>query len=267
LNHEVVVALQPKGAAVPLFLVSPGPEALSIVRHLGSNRPVYGIRVPNLETYPPPHNLERIAEVCVRALRKARPEGPYGLTGWCAAGLLALEIAKQLEAEGALVAFVAMLDARTVFLPPMNRSKRLAVRCCHFLQRFRFFLSRVLEQGWRPVRVAVMSRLTHAVDVRQRAWRDLSPSHSDALTAAVTTYRPGPWSGRMIHIWAQKRPRGWFRDPQFICAHLSPAGFAFYEIPGDHFSMLAEPHIAELSNVFAAETERCSQTSGIPARQ
>src|SRR5882724_12318749 len=142
-HQEVVVALQPNGAAVPLFLVGPGPEALSIVRHLGPNRPVYGIRVPNLENHPPPHNVETIAAVCVRAIRKARPEGPYALTGWCAAGFLGLEIARQLEAEGSRVAFVAMIDARTVFLPPLSGVKLMAVRCCHFLQRFRFFLSRV----------------------------------------------------------------------------------------------------------------------------
>jgi thioesterase domain-containing protein len=222
---------------------------------------VYGIRVPNLENHPPPHNVESIAAVCVRAIRKARPEGPYALTGWCAAGFLGLEIAKQLEAEGARVAFVAMLDARTVCLPPMSSSKRLAVRCFHLFQRFTFFLSRVFEQGVKPLQSAVMSRVTHATDVRQRAWRGLSPSHSDAMTAAVGKYHPGPWAGRMIHIWAQKRPRGRYRDPQFVCSHLSPGGFAFYEVAGDHLSMLVEPHVAELTNVFASEIERYSQTS------
>jgi hypothetical protein len=257
-HPEVVVPLQQNGASVPLLLVSPGQEALSIVRHLGPDRPVYGIRVPNLENYPPPHNLETIAAVCVRGILKARPEGPYALTGWCAAGYLALEIAKQLEAEGAAVAFVAMLDARTVFLPPMSRSKHLAVRCVHLFQRFRFFLQRVFEQGSKPLRWAVMRRVNHVTEVRQRAWRGLSPSHSDAMTAAVGKYRPEPWAGRIVHIWARKGPRGLFRDPRFLCSHLSPGGFGLYEVAGDHLSMLVEPHVAEVSDVFATEIERYS---------
>ena len=259
-HREVVVALQPHGLEVPLFLIAPGPEALGIVRHLGPNQPVYGVRVPNLERHPRPHSVEGIAAICVRAIRKARPEGPYALTGWCAAGFLGLEIAKQLEAEGGEVAFVAMLDARTVFLPPSGRGKRLAVRGFHLFQRFSFFLSRVFEQGAKPVRSAAMLRLTRAADVGQRAWRGLSPSHSDALTEAVENYRPGPWTGRIIHIWAQRRPRGLFRDPQFICGHLSPAGFGFYEVAGDHLSILVEPHIAELSSALATEIGRCSRT-------
>lgn len=254
-TQEAVVALQPRGSAVPLFLVAPGVEALSLVRHLGPNRPLFGIRVPNLDNVPGPHRIEDLAAVCVRAVRKARPQGPYALAGWCAAGVLGLEIARQLEAEGAQVAFVAMLDARTVFLPPMSGGKRLVVRGCHFLQRVSFFLSGVLAEGPKRIRSAVMSRLTQARDARQRTWRGLLPSHSDAIYTAIRCYRPAPWPGRMIHIWAAERPKGPFRDPQFTCGHLSPQGFAFYEVAGGHFSMLSEPHVEEVGRIFAAELD------------
>ncbi len=150
-SQDAIVAIQPQGCGVPLFLVSPGLEAWSLRRLLGEDRPLFGIRLPDLGRARHLDSLEAIAAHCVRSIRKARPHGPYALAGWCAAGLLGLEIARQLEQSGARVAFVAMLDARGVLLPPMTRGKRRLVQLCHRTQRFTFFLSRVLAEG--PVRV------------------------------------------------------------------------------------------------------------------
>jgi thioesterase domain-containing protein len=253
---DPVASIQPNGTGIPLCLVAPGMEGLSLARNLGPDRPLLGIRVPNLEHRPPPHTIEDIAAECVRALRRARSNGPYALGGWCAAGVLALEMARQLESEGAQVAFVALFDARTVFLPPMNLPKRVLVRYCHLAQRIGFFLSRVPARGLKMVRGAIKTRVTHAQNANQRARRGLLPSHSDIMYKALAHYRPLPWSGRMVHIWAAERPKGRFRDPEFIWSHLSPSGFAFYEVPGDHLSMLSEPNIAVLSDILASELDR-----------
>jgi thioesterase domain-containing protein len=59
----------------------------------------------------------------------------------------------------------------------------------------------------------------------------------------------------MLHLWAAERPRGKFLDPTFEWNHLSPQGFGFHEVPGDHFSMLSEPNVAELARILAAELD------------
>jgi thioesterase domain-containing protein len=261
LREHLIAPIQPATGGIPLFLVAPGGEAMAFRRTLGASRPLYGIRVPNLEAHPEIQTVESLAAICARAIRQARPQGPYALAGWCAAGFLALEIARQLEYDGQPVAFVAILDARTVYLPPMSAPRRLFVQACHQFQRCRFFLSQVLVKGVERARSAAISRLNHARDHRTRARLRLPSSHSDRFLALMAGYRPLPWTGRLIHFWAAQRPRGVFRDPQFIYSHLSPGGFTFYEIPGDHVSMLAEPSAFRVGAILAIELDLAVRAS------
>jgi len=258
-----VAPIQPDGTGLPLFLVGPGLEGLGLARGLGTNRPLYGVRVPNLELEPLPHTIEDIAAECVRGLLRVRPQGPYALCGWCAAGVLALEMAHQLEKQGQEVAFVALFDARTIFLPEMSVGRRILVRSWQFVQRLTFFVSQLRIQGLKVLRATISDRLTRARDARTRARRGLAPSHNHLLYAALHNYRPRPWSGRIIHIWAAERPRGWFRDPEFSWSHLSPRGFVFHEVPGDHHSIMAEPDIAAVSAILASELDAVAEPARI----
>ena len=79
--------------------------------------------------------------------------------------------------------------------------------------------------------------------------------HAVAAVNALRHYRPHPWDGRMLHLWAAERPRGRFLDPAFEWNHLAPRGFEFQEVPGDHYSMLYEPNVAELARILAAELD------------
>jgi len=56
-------------------------------------------------------SLTALAAAHVQALRASQPQGPYHLAGWSAGGLLAQEVAVQLQAQGEPVAFVGLLDA------------------------------------------------------------------------------------------------------------------------------------------------------------
>jgi thioesterase domain-containing protein len=262
--NEPVIALQARGDRVPLFLVDPGTEAQGLLRALGPSRPLYGIRLPDLERFPDLCKVEDLAKFCARAILMARPAGPYALYGWCAEGILAVEIARALEREGGEVAFTVIVDARNV-LPPMSPLRRLLVRGCRLYQRTRFFLSRLLQDGMDPLRIAGNSRLVRARKRQRRVFLRLPRrDHSDLLLSAVAGYCPLPYSGRMVHIWASERPRGWSQDPEFLYRHFSPVGFAFYEIPGGHISMFSERNIAALGQILASEID--DATAALPLR-
>src|SRR6202012_179982 len=74
--------------------------------------PVYGLQQPNdiSELEGLPNTIESIAEIYVNEIVTSNPEGPYALSGHCIGGIIAFEMAKQLEAMNKKVSMLAMLD-------------------------------------------------------------------------------------------------------------------------------------------------------------
>jgi acyl-CoA synthetase (AMP-forming)/AMP-acid ligase II/thioesterase domain-containing protein/acyl carrier protein len=249
-ENEVLPLQSNNGSGIPLILVFPGTEYVDLVRHLGPRRDVFGIRDIGIERLRAPRTIEQIATECVRRLRRHVPTGPYALAGWCASGIVALEVGRQLEEQGEDVAFVAIFDARDAFLPPMNPFRRTVVRSWRFAQRMVFFGEEV-RSLWR--RAANWN-----AGVRKAAGRfqKLAGDPSGVLVLALQHYQPKPWSGRTIHLWAVERPKGAFRNPEFVWGHLSPAGFGFHEVPGDHDSMLREPNAKAIAEILGSELSR-----------
>lgn len=106
-------------AQPPLFLVLAfdldGELYLNLANHYQGDRPIYGLQFYG-------HNHTRIlhtripdmAAFIVEQLRLIQPEGPYLLGGQCAGGVIAFEVAQQLQAQGHQVALLALLDAADV---------------------------------------------------------------------------------------------------------------------------------------------------------
>jgi thioesterase domain-containing protein len=72
---------------------------------------VYGLQSPALSGEPVPGSLAAIVGDYTRRIRDASPAGPYRLAGWSMGGVLAFEIARRLEGDGAIVELLVLLDA------------------------------------------------------------------------------------------------------------------------------------------------------------
>ncbi|GIE97677.1 thioesterase domain-containing protein [Paractinoplanes rishiriensis] len=68
-------------------------------------------RVWGIEADGPLTSLPVMVERAAGLVRSTQPEGPYRLLGWAAGGVLAYETARLLEADGAEVALVVLVDA------------------------------------------------------------------------------------------------------------------------------------------------------------
>lgn len=69
-----------------------------------------------LPTFRPPESgesrsIETMAAMHLREVRKVQPEGPYRLGGFCAGGLIALEMARELERTGETVERLVLVDS------------------------------------------------------------------------------------------------------------------------------------------------------------
>ncbi|MFI6644566.1 amino acid adenylation domain-containing protein [Streptomyces sp. NPDC050504] len=113
---DVLLPLATGGGAPPLFCVHPA-RGLSwsyagLVRHLGADRPLYGLQARGLAAdVPLPGDLAEMAEEYLAHIRRVQPAGPYHLLGWSFGGNVAHLIAARLRALGEEVALLALLDA------------------------------------------------------------------------------------------------------------------------------------------------------------
>ncbi len=96
----------------PLFCLAGVQLYQDLAMALEGERAVFGMHVP--VRYDPAREpcpgVPEIARLYVELIRRHRPEGPYVLAGLCFGGIVAFEVARQLEAAGQRVPVVAVFD-------------------------------------------------------------------------------------------------------------------------------------------------------------
>ncbi|MFD3723890.1 thioesterase domain-containing protein, partial [Streptomyces sp. NPDC058671] len=112
---STVLPIRPGGDAPPVFLVHSGLgfslPYVGLARHLDRRHPLYGLQSPAVGGASPiPDDLRAVATEYIGHIRRIRPHGPYRLLGWSYGGVLAHEIAVQLQQAGERVDFLANLD-------------------------------------------------------------------------------------------------------------------------------------------------------------
>ncbi|WLQ45163.1 thioesterase domain-containing protein [Streptomyces laculatispora] len=74
-------------------------------------RPFYGVQARGWMTNSDPlHGIPALAEHYVQIIRTVQPEGPYDLGGYSFGGLLAYEVTRRLQEQGATVESIVMVD-------------------------------------------------------------------------------------------------------------------------------------------------------------
>ncbi|MDH6267925.1 thioesterase domain-containing protein/aryl carrier-like protein [Rhizobium sp. SG_E_25_P2] len=115
-SDEKLVVLRDGDAERPLFCYAGGANCFVEMRDMIAALPfsgrVYGLTVTARPFHPNvPPTVEREVRDAVVAIRRIQPHGPYRLLGFSFGGVLALEVARALEAEGDKVDFLGMLDS------------------------------------------------------------------------------------------------------------------------------------------------------------
>ncbi|HEU4768417.1 MAG TPA: amino acid adenylation domain-containing protein, partial [Pyrinomonadaceae bacterium] len=107
-----LVAMQPRGSLPPVFFVHPAGGSVvgyfGLARALGDDRPFYAL-AGSLDRAPGT-TIQAMAETYVEVVREIKPDGPYLLGGWSTGGVVAFEMARQLQSRGENVSLVALLD-------------------------------------------------------------------------------------------------------------------------------------------------------------
>jgi thioesterase domain-containing protein len=97
----------------PLFMLSGIHVYRRLAQHMSGACSAYGVFLEHEArlAVSPARSVEEQARDYVDIIRRAQPVGPYRLLGYSFAGMLAYEVAQQLEAAGEDVRFLALVDA------------------------------------------------------------------------------------------------------------------------------------------------------------
>jgi thioesterase domain-containing protein len=110
-----LVPIQTNGINPPFFCIpGAGGNVLyfyDLARYLGAEQPFYGLQAQGLDGESEPlHRIEEIATEYVKAIQTVQPQGPYLLGGHSFGGLVAFEMAQQLQQQGHEIGLLAILD-------------------------------------------------------------------------------------------------------------------------------------------------------------
>jgi thioesterase domain-containing protein/aryl carrier-like protein len=112
----VLLPLRASGDQPPFFWVHPG-IGLSwcytpLVRYVPDAIPLYGLQARGLTgREAPAGSIREMAADYVEQVRSVQPAGPYHLVGWSLGGVVAQEMAAQLQAAGEEIAALVLMDA------------------------------------------------------------------------------------------------------------------------------------------------------------
>ena len=112
----------------PVFWFHGGFGGIEVYRYIakGIQRPFYGIQARGyMNDLEPIEGIEAMASYYVRMLQSVQPEGPYDLGGLSLGGMIAYEVARQLQKQGQKVNSLVMLES--IYVDEMMKNDWIAM--------------------------------------------------------------------------------------------------------------------------------------------
>ncbi len=273
-NPGAIVAIQPEGARPPLFCVHGiGGTILNyghVARYLPDDQPLYGLQARGIDGKQPPYTrIEDMAAEYVAQIRTVQPAGPYYLSGYSFGGLVAFEIASQLEAAGERVALLLLLDSNP------HGVLRTLPRAAYFRGLLRRQAGRILLHGRELLRLSLPEKRRYVTgglrtikrklgnrwwQVRYKAYEKFGQPVPQAFLnvkeagyLALRQYLPGRCSCPAVLFLAANRPT--VEDPAMGWSRLIGGGVAVRVVPGGHNTITVGENAAVLGREITAALE------------
>jgi thioesterase domain-containing protein/NAD(P)-dependent dehydrogenase (short-subunit alcohol dehydrogenase family) len=265
-----VLVLKRAAQRSPLVCLGGAPgDALylgALARHLPPEQPLYALEAPGLDGRGDPlETVEAIAAHQLAALDREGVRGPYLLAGHSFGGFVAFEMARQVRIRGEQVALVALLDsvgvawsdaqlpldegwvaselARVLFYTVGERHPDLTFAELEVMAPFERVL-RLVGHGADSELARPLARRLLAV--------------MKANLEAMVRYRVSDYRGEM-HLFRAREPLDGVLSGQFTYGSerdlgwhaASGAQVIVHDVPGNHFSMMGEPHVRSLAGALS----------------
>ncbi|HWP43147.1 MAG TPA: thioesterase domain-containing protein, partial [Blastocatellia bacterium] len=272
-----VVEVQAGGAKRPFFFLhgdhsGGGFYCLNLARGLDKDQPFYAIAPHGVDGGEVPPTIEEMARHRLASVRAYQPEGPYLVGGFCNGGLVAFELARQLEAEGEQIDLLALVcvSATNTRLGPVRSLIRSIDRLMgkgpedqleHFLI-LRSWLARLKELA--RGRAASANRSAEPApeeDDSVRYKRAIRWDITARYNKIMDGYVPRRYKGRITLFWPEEEAAEVYDDPTMGWRKVAAGGVEVHKIAGRHLTCITR-HVGALAERLDACLRRAQSERG-----
>jgi amino acid adenylation domain-containing protein len=261
-----LVGIQTAGEKRPFFCVHPAGGNvicyLDLARYLGTERPFYGLQTWETET----QQIERMASRYIAEIRTIQPEGPYLLGGWSMGGVVAFEMARQLEQQGQSIELLVLFDSAATATNIVSTTEDNG----SLLASFALDIGLVWENRNFAIdeflQLQLEAQLALIYEQAQQENLILADVTLDdffhqfaifqANVRAMQNYLPQTYLGRIVLLQARDHLFTTTEDTTMGWGKLAAGGVEIQAIPGNHYTIVKKPHVEVLAatiNVYLNE--------------
>ena len=270
-----VQPVQVSGHRTPLFFLhgdwtGGAFYCFALAQACGEEQPFYVLEPYTFSRDEQAPTVDAIATAHIEAMRAVQPRGPYRLGGFCNGGLLAYEMARQLEASGEHVEFLGLVNPSVpiqfsllrrvcegvsrIGQPADGRQPDLYLRARHALRHVYLRLqpraSRVQDFG---LLLDIEPRLKALFPPRDALYQD----YVGVLSWAAAAYKTGIYGGKVTFFWAREEPviaRSWAP----VMRNMRSVDIEEHVVAGTHMTCITD-HIQELADAVGGCLSRVEQ--------
>ncbi|MEH2040987.1 amino acid adenylation domain-containing protein [Nostoc sp.] len=276
-NSSCLIPIQPNGLKLPFFCIpGAGGEPFYLYhlgRYLGADQPLYSFQVNNLDgELEPATRIKDMASHYIQAMQTIQPKGPYFLGGHSLGSIVAFEMATQLLDQGHIVALAVMIDMSA----PTSKDKQARI------ERLDWDHARWLIELIKAVEVSLSMNIDISYDTLQSLpveeqlkyvlqhlkMVNMLPPNAEitqmknmvqalkANSLSLINYVPEQiYPGRITLLRASEIPPERLASKFSEISQDSTWGWSEYScepvdihfVPGNHITMMAEPHVQVLA--------------------
>jgi thioesterase domain-containing protein len=277
--------------SIHLFLIHDGSGEvegyMEFCKELNIHINCWGIRANRLVNYTPVNcSIRKMAAHYIEKIRKIQSPGPYRICGWSLGGIIAFEMAFQLESRGEKVSFLGLIDVPdlytieendylgpfsvetevnllTDFLPDIEIVDKLT-NVSRIIDAWPIILNCLEQKNFsvEEIKVVIPEDLARTIPrYEQSDTRELIYylNLNRTLSNAISQYSPRGKVNTTIHyLKASESPEIFKTCWNNYCI----PGIKSYVIPGDHFSILKKPIVTQSAEIFSKIVKQIERSWG-----
>lgn len=252
---RALVPIQPQGSKPPVYFVHEISGKVLFFRnladYLGQDQPFYALQAKGVDGQQTPYTkVEDMAAHYIQDIRELQPTGPYFIGGYSFGSVVAFEMARQLEAQGQEVPFVALFDVPAF----PNSSISLWERGYIHINNLSFLQWQEKVNYLRKwIKVKIQQKIINkyrkphentSITFQDQVYRQVNQANRQARE----NYEPKVYPGKLILFRSQMMSRKYyFSDADGGWGQLALGGVEVVNVPGNHVTMIKEPNLPILA--------------------